>query len=110
MNSQIIVTFFSNGVHHCVCVFYHLLQKWTPSVGRKRVQKHFLWKIFTVRYTFLATSVFPPLGIQKVQSQSLNNYIQEKFVNTGKQQSSKKVNSGLLLLFLLKYKQFTDKK
>ncbi len=62
-----------------------------------------------VRYTFLATSVFPPLGIQKVQSQSLNNYIQEKFVNTGKQQSSKKVNSGLLLLFLLKYKQFTDK-
>jgi hypothetical protein len=62
-----------------------------------------------VRYTFLATSVFPPLGIQKVQSQSSNNYIQKKFVNTVKQQSSKKVNSGLLLLFLLKYKQFTDK-
>ncbi len=61
-----------------------------------------------VRYTFSATSEFPPLGIQKVQSQSLNNYVQKKFVNTGKQQSSKKVNSGLLLLFLLRYKQFTD--
>ncbi len=62
-----------------------------------------------MRYTFLATTVFPPLGIQEVQSQSLNNYVQKKFVNTSKQQPSKKVNSGLLLLFLLKYKQFTDK-
>ncbi len=62
-----------------------------------------------VRYTFLATTVFPPLGIQEVQSQSLNNYIQKKFVNTVKQQSSKKVNSELLLMFLLRYEQFTDK-
>ncbi len=64
-----------------------------------------------VRYTFLATSEPLPLGIQRVLSQSLDNYvfyIQEKFVNTGKQQPSKKVNSGLLLLFL-RYKQFTDK-
>ncbi len=59
-------------------------------------------------YTFLATSEPLPLGIQRVLSQSLDNYVQEKFVNTGKQQSSKKVNSGLLLLFLLWYKQFTD--
>ncbi len=57
----------------------------------------------------MATTVFLPLGIQKEQSWSLNNYVQKKFVNTSKQQSSKKVNSGLLLLFLLKYKQFTDK-
>ena len=62
---------------------------------------------------FLATSEPPPLGIQKVLSQSLNDYVfcfQSKFVNTSKQQPSKKVNSELLLLFLLRDKQFTDTK
>jgi hypothetical protein len=60
-----------------------------------------------VRYTFLATTVFPPLRNTEGAVLELKQLLRKGFVNTSKQNPTKKINSGLLLLFLLKYKQFT---
>jgi hypothetical protein len=60
-----------------------------------------------VRYTFLATGVFPPLRNTTGATLEFKWLFKKEFVSTSNQHLTKKVNSGLLLLFLLSYKQFT---
>jgi hypothetical protein len=60
-----------------------------------------------VRYTFLATAVFPPLRNTTGTTLEFKQLFRKGFVNTSSQHLTKKVNSGLLFLFLLRYKQFT---
>jgi hypothetical protein len=61
----------------------------------------------SVRYTFLATTVSPPLRNTVGTTLEFKQLFRKRFVNTSSQHLTKKVNSVLLLLFLLKYKQFT---
>ncbi len=60
-----------------------------------------------VRYTFLATTVPPPLRNTVGTTLEFKQLFRKGFVNTSSQHLTKEVNSGLLLLFLLRYKQFT---
>ncbi len=55
----------------------------------------------------MATAVFLPLRNTTGTTLEFKQLFKKGFVNTNKQNLSKKVNSELLLLFLLRYKQFT---